>query len=237
MRRRLLVITKKPEFDVRGEVILGQCEPFTSGWSLVMIDGENSRQILLTGIYSDLRRIQEACRSLDTLDAVRERVDHMRAEMATLAYDTGLEAPKAVANSANVPSAAKELPRPEVEVPGPTPRGLLNLESFEGVLVATVLQPDIIDEANLLKNELLAVLDCHPKGVVMDLGGVSYLSARSFKEMAGVRDRLQELGAAFALCNLPNAVRRKLRHVKVKGRLAVYENQATALAALKVYEY
>jgi hypothetical protein len=78
MRRRLLIITKDPEFDMRGEVVLGQCEPFTSGWSMYLIFPDGKRENLVTGTYSDLRKIQEGCIGLDDPEAVRKRVLDMR---------------------------------------------------------------------------------------------------------------------------------------------------------------
>ena len=74
MRRRLLIITKDPEFDMRGEVVMGQCEPFTSGWSMFLIYPDGRKESLVTGTYSDLRKIQEGCIGLEDPAAVRKRV-------------------------------------------------------------------------------------------------------------------------------------------------------------------
>ncbi len=78
MRRRLLIISKDPEFDMRGEVVLGQCEPFTSGWSMFLIYPDGRKESLVTGTYSDLRKIQEGCIGIDDPAAVRKRVMDMR---------------------------------------------------------------------------------------------------------------------------------------------------------------
>jgi hypothetical protein len=78
MRRRLLIITKDPEFDMRGEVVLGQCEPFTSGWNMFLIYPDGKKESLVTGTYSDLRKIQEGCIGIDDPAAVRKRVMDMR---------------------------------------------------------------------------------------------------------------------------------------------------------------
>ena len=78
MRRRLLIISKDPEFDLRGEVVLGQCEPFTSGWTMFLIYPDGTRENLVTGTYSDLRKIQEGCIGIDDPQQVRKRVLDMR---------------------------------------------------------------------------------------------------------------------------------------------------------------
>ena len=88
MRRRLLIIYKDPEFDERDEVILGQCEPFTSGWKLVLIPPEGEREVLLTGTYTDLRKIQETCSALGEAEAVRRRVQEMRALLSVSVTET-----------------------------------------------------------------------------------------------------------------------------------------------------
>jgi anti-anti-sigma regulatory factor len=88
MRRRLLVIYKDPEFDERDEVILGQCEPFTSGWKLVLIPPAGEREVLQTGTYTDLRKIQESCASLGEAEAVRRRVQEMRALLTSSVTET-----------------------------------------------------------------------------------------------------------------------------------------------------
>jgi len=100
-------------------------------------------------------------------------------------------------------------------------------------VVATVVQPDRADDAGYLKNELLSVLNCHPKAVVMDLGRVPNLSALSFQELAGLGDVLRRSGAGFALCNLNRAMKQKIEGLVTKNAIAVFETQASALAALK----
>ncbi|MCX7805168.1 MAG: STAS domain-containing protein [Planctomycetota bacterium] len=77
MGRRILLITKPPEFDSKGEVVLGQCEPFTSGWELRLVtDGES--ETLATGTYTDLRKIQEACIPLSSPVEVRRKAEEMK---------------------------------------------------------------------------------------------------------------------------------------------------------------
>jgi hypothetical protein len=88
MRRRLLIITKDPEFDMRGEVVLGQCEPFTSGWNLYLVYPDGKKESLVTGTYSDLRKIQEGCIDVDDPEAVRKRVLDMRMILITSVTET-----------------------------------------------------------------------------------------------------------------------------------------------------
>jgi len=233
MRRRILIITKDPEFDSRDEVVLGQCEPFTSGWSLVMVDGNGAHEQLLVGTYTDLRRIQESCSGVDDPASVRSRVMELR-----LLLTAGVTETVAV-QFASIKPTPEEFVTREMDavrtngtaLPTHSPGGLLILEPNGSVLVVTVVQPERADDADYLKNELETLLNCQMKAVLMDLGRVPNLSPRSFKQLAGVRDRLRETGANFALCNLTGAMQQNM--TKIRETLPVYETQASALAALK----
>lgn len=227
MRRRLLIITKEPEFDSRGEVVLGQCEPFTSGWRLTMVLPDSTHEDLIVGTYTDLRKIQESCLGLDDPESVRKRVRDMRVLLVSSITET-VVAP--MAKSAGSTTETRELP---AIVPRQTPGGLFDVVAEGVVLVAMVVQPERADDEAYLRRELLALLDCRPKAVLMDLSRVSNLSAGCFRELAGVRDQLRETGAAFALCNLTHAMLQKVQTMKPKEALPVFENLASALAALK----
>jgi anti-anti-sigma regulatory factor len=229
MRRRLLIISKDPEFDQRGDVVLGQCEPFTSGWSLIMIDKEGQREVLLVGTYTDLRKIQESCSEIDEPKHVRKRVSDMRALLLSSVTET-----LAVhLRREPVVEAGETRELESVHIPKQTPGGLLTLAPSGHVVVATVAQPERADDNTYLKGELQSLLECHPKAVLMDMSKISNLSAASVQELAGIRDRLRDKGASFALCSVPQAMMQKIQTMKPKDILPVYENQAVAIAALK----
>lgn len=227
MRRRLLIITKEPEFDSRGDVVLGQCEPFTSGWKLVMILPDKTRETLLVGTYTDLRKVQESCVELEEPARVRTRVQEMRALLVASITETVVAQ---FAGGVHDPAETRELPsvRPEH-----TPGGLFDVVSDSGLLVATVVQPERADDEAYLKNELLALLTWHPQAVLMDLGRVSSLSAGCFRELTGVRDKLLETGAKFALCNLTQSMQQKVQMLKTEDALAVFDSLTSAVAGMK----
>lgn len=55
-----LVISKLPEFTPEGEVVPGQCEPYTGGWRLkLIVDGKH--EDILSGTYYEIRRVQRRC--------------------------------------------------------------------------------------------------------------------------------------------------------------------------------
>ena len=233
MQRRLLIITKEPEFDARDEVVLGQCEPFTSGWSLKMVDpiDKNKVDTLIVGTYTDLRRIQESCALIDEPASIRRRVDELRKLLTagvteTVAVQFANRSP-VLNESATV--EMKAVPSGPM-IPTHTPGGLMNLEPNGSVLVATVVQPERADDAPYLKTELQTLLNCKPKAVVMDLGRVPTLSQNAFRELAAVRDTLRANGSTFALCNVANALQQTLK--KISDPLDVFPTQASAMAKM-----
>ncbi|HYG78401.1 MAG TPA: STAS domain-containing protein [Planctomycetota bacterium] len=233
MQRRLLIIVKEPEFDIRGDVVLGQCEPFTSGWSLVLIDTDGKRESLMVGTYTDLRKVQESCNSIDAPAAVRKRVNDMRTLMMSSVTETvALHFDRRPPIDAGETQELKSIRMSKV--PKQTPGGLLSLQPNGDVIIATVAQPERADDAKYLKEELSVVVECHPKGVVIDLGRVSNLSAGSFKELAGVRDQLRDNGAELALCNVTLTMLQKIQSMKARETLTVFEDQTRALDAMKL---
>ena len=64
-----LVISKLPEFTPEGEVVPGQCEPYTGEWNLRLIEDGRGESIL-SGTYYEIRRVQKRC--------VRKSADDIR---------------------------------------------------------------------------------------------------------------------------------------------------------------
>ncbi len=55
-----VVISKPPEFTPNGEVVPGQCEPYTGGWRLLLVEDGRVEEVLV-GMYSEIRRVQRDC--------------------------------------------------------------------------------------------------------------------------------------------------------------------------------
>ncbi len=55
-----LVISKLPEFTPEGEVVPGQCEPYTGDWNLRLIE-DGRGEAILSGTYYEIRRVQKRC--------------------------------------------------------------------------------------------------------------------------------------------------------------------------------
>lgn len=232
MQRRLLIIWKEPEFDNRGEVVLGQCEPFTSGWTLTMIMADRTRENLMVGTFTDLRKIQESCVDISEPAKVRKRIQDMRALMLMSVTETvAVHLDRRPGRDSR--EETKEMPTIQPKPPVNTPGGLLELQPLNGVIVASVIKPERADDADFIREELTLLIELRPQAVLIDLSSVESMSLQTFKELSIVRDRLRETGAEFALCCMRPAVHQKMQGLKPKDALAVYDTKDSALNALK----
>jgi len=75
---RLLIITKRPEFDEKGCLVPGQCEPHSDGWELRLYAppgdpasasaraaASAGREVIMEGSYDELRALQRDLRDKD----------------------------------------------------------------------------------------------------------------------------------------------------------------------------
>jgi anti-anti-sigma regulatory factor len=234
MSRRLLIIWKDPEFDNRGEVVLGQCEPFTSGWTLTLIQPSRERENLMVGTYTDLRKIQESCAEIDTVEKIRKRVQDMRALMLMSVTETvAIHLDRRTGRDSR--EETREMPTIQPKTSGPinTPGGLLELTAANGVVIARISQPERASDSEFIRQEFSTLVEMRPAAVLIDLHSVESFTLAAFKELSIIRDRLRDTGAEFALCNVSPGARQKMQGLKAKDALAVYDTQDSAMEALK----
>jgi anti-anti-sigma regulatory factor len=230
MRRRLLILTKDPEFDARGEVVLGQCEPFTSGWRLFIVHTDGRREPLMTGTYTDLRKVQEICTPIDDPAKIKKRVEELKVLLTTNMTET-IRVPIPSPDASDV---TKEMRAISIDPPRQTPGGLLSVESDNGVLVATLVQAEKAGDAAYVKNEISSLLESHPRAVVIDLIRLKNVPQSLVKELAAAREMLRANGTTFALCNVPTDTQQTLKNLRPgsKDVVPIFETCASAVAAL-----
>jgi len=245
MQRRLLIITKDPEFDDRNEVVLGQCEPFTPGWRLIMVPnapngGRMQEEVLVRGVYSDLRRIQESCSQLENPDDVRKRVASMRALMDTSGTETVLvdyasaESQSAAANSSRLMEPTQVLP---VAPSDPTlsidsDNGFFELRNENGVLLALVTDPDSAADLGRFNRELGKLVSSRPRAIILDLSRIQNLALRAVNDFLLFRDQCQEQNINFGLCSLRKSVQKLLDNLGHEDPLNVYPTPEAAMGFL-----
>ncbi|MHC4885222.1 MAG: hypothetical protein ACYTGH_09080 [Planctomycetota bacterium] len=77
----LLTIGKATEFGTDDLPIRGQCQPYTKGWSLRIVE-EGQEEVLFTDTYHACRQMQMACRGKSTLEEMRAIVHDLKEQLA-----------------------------------------------------------------------------------------------------------------------------------------------------------
>ncbi len=237
MPKHLLMITKKPEFDERGEVVLGQCEPFTSGWDLLLVNPDRTREILLSGTYTDLHKILECCHALHTELDIRKRVGELRtlqnsSVTETVAVALGSRDAHADSTAVLEPTVTSEFPALPDDMAESTGDGFFELTKRNKVLIALVVSPDRASEVSELKVRLLGLLNRKPKAIVLDLARIGNLASRAANELLIFRDQCAEKGVAFGLCNLRQEVCRLFKTLDVRNPPPLFGNVEEACKAI-----
>lgn len=238
MQRRLIIITKDPEFDDRGEVVLGQCEPFTSAWRLVLVHPDRRMEALLSGTYTDLRKIQETCSTIDEPEKVRKRVNEMRAlinssvtETVAVEFDEDEEG-----NSGSTkildPTQTDFMPAVTEQIQQTSGDGFFELNRHRGAIVALVADPDRASDVVLLNNQLRKLLEQRPKAIILDLSRIQNLSTRALQELCNFRDQCESADIRFGICNLRKGVQKLIDTLGHEHPPQVYDTPESALAEL-----
>lgn len=238
MQRRLLIITKDPEFDDRGEVVLGQCEPFTSGWKLILIHPDRTYEPLLGGTYTDLRKIQENCASIDDAEKVRKRVGEMRAlihssvtETVAVEFDDDDGGPSGSTKLLD-PTQTDFMPPVMDKIQETSGDGFFELSKQQGVIVALVVDPDRASDLAQLNQHLRKLLEQKPRAIVLDLGRIQNLASRALHELCLFRDLCEEDQIRFGLCNLRKTVQKLIENLGQDNPPLVYASPEAALAEM-----
>ena len=237
MRRRILLITKEPDFDERGEVVLGQCEPFTAGWVLKLVRTDKSHETLLVGNYMDLRKIQENCISIEDPEVIKKRVNEMRSLLNSSVTETvavEFNAAPPASESARIldPTQTGVLPAVPASVQLTSGDGFFELRKEEGVVVAMFADPERVSDLALLNQQLRKLLDMKPRAIVLDMGHIQNFASRAVQELVLFRDHCREAQIGFGLCNLRKTVQKLIENLGLETPPAVYEDSAAALAEI-----
>ena len=237
MLRRIILITKDPDFDERGEVVLGQCEPFTAGWSLKLVRTDKSYETLLVGNYMDLRKIQEHCLAIEDPEAIKKRVNEMRALLSssvteTVAVEFSASPPPSESARILDPTQTGVLPAVPASVQLTSGEGFFQLRKEDGVVVALFADPERAGDVSVLNQQLRKLLELKPRAIVLDLEHIQNIPSRAVQEVVLFRDHCRDAQIGFGLCNLRKSVQKLIENLGLENPPAVYENSAAALAEI-----
>ncbi|MCW8131814.1 MAG: STAS domain-containing protein [Planctomycetota bacterium] len=236
MHRRLIIITKDPEFDDRGEVVLGQCEPFTSAWRLILVHPNRQQEELLSGTYTDLRKIQESCTSIEEPEKVRKRVNEMRALINSSVTETvAVEFDEEEASGSTKildPTQTDFMPVVTDQIQQTSGDGFFELNRHQGAIVALVADPERASDVALLNQQLRKLLEQRPKAIVLDLSRIQNLATRALQELCLFRDQCESDRIQFGLCNLRKSVQKLIETLGHTNPPHVYDTPESALAEI-----
>ncbi|HOX08404.1 MAG TPA: STAS domain-containing protein [Planctomycetota bacterium] len=235
----LLTISKRPVFGPKGEVVIGQCEPYTSDWLLrLMEDGRES--VLLEGNYYDLRQVQMRCGGLSP-DGVRKLVEEMKPHLAAGGSASHVVTP-AAPNAGRVGESTQILGRSEIyqamaemeskAAASPENSGLL-LERQERCLIVRFVDPiAAAQDADRLQAIFSSLLTHDVRAYVIDLTLLQRISSRVIRELVHFRESAAGAGRGFAIVTRRAEVVRTLESMNLLGFLPHYEDTAAAVKSL-----
>lgn len=236
----LLSISKRPVFGLKGEVVIGQCEPYTSGWLLRAIE-KGKEEVLLEGNYYDLRQVQIRCAGLP-----RAGIDQVVAEMKPKLAAGGSASQVQTANAPPPPRPAEStqiLGRAEIiqamaemdarpASPTPESSGLL-LERQERCLIIRFVDPiAAAQDAERLAAIFDSLLSHDVRGYVLDLSLLQRVSSRVIRELVRFRENAAGAARGFAVVTRRAEVIRTLESMNLLGFLPHFEDVAAAVKSL-----
>jgi hypothetical protein len=229
----LSVISKQPEFTEDGEVIPGQCEPYTTGWRLRLIE-DGREEVLLAGTYFELRRVQRRCTGKTS-----EEIRKITAESKD-AIQRAAKAPP-LAGDADEPTqilGLEEVRRAMQEMEAAASSGETGLYSdwFElsdhgGVRVAALRDPASEVGADDIARVLGAAFATAPGAFVVDLtkftgGGPAH--ARALRDLA---DQARSSGRFLGISGLAGAIEKAVAEAQLTQDFDLYADVDSAVAA------
>lgn len=244
----LLLISKHPAYAESGEVVLGQCEPYTSGWRLRLYrDGEE--KILLEGTYYDLRKVQKDCagKSLEAIQEVarkaKDRLGRTQQSTVVVGRPEDLDASGGdVTQTVTYVDSTQMLDADQIDaalaqmkkkgeqpaddddetgeyVASPDASAPFEIVKRNGVVVATAVDPAILDNGEALR-EAFEVLMAESQGaLVIDLGKVKTLSAIAANAVGEYTASSEEQGRFVALANVREEIVTGLQEMEKAGKI------------------
>ena len=237
----LLTISKKPVYGPKGEVVIGQCEPYTSGWHLRALT-KGKEEVLLEGNYYDLRQVQMRCKDLspkDIRDIIKEIKPHLDAQgtgsqlspVDAPEHPRGAESTQILGRAEIYQAMIEAESRPAASV-SPESSGLL-LERQEHCLIVRFVDPiAAAQDADRLRAIFDSLLEHEVKAYVLDLTLLQHASSRVIRELVRFREDAAGAGRGFAIVTKRAEVIRALESMNLIGFLPHYEDTEAAVKAL-----
>jgi anti-anti-sigma regulatory factor len=238
----LLTISKQPVYGPKGEVVIGQCEPYTSGWRLRIVN-RGSEEVLLEGNYYDLRQVQMRCEGKgrkEVLQLVAEIKPHLAAggvasqlQPASLPQSEQLAESTQILGRAEIFQAMAEAEAGAGKKAGASPEksGLL-LERQEQCMIVRFVDPiAAAQDADRLRVIFDSLMEHPVSAYILDLTLLQRVSSRVIRELVRFRENAAGAGRGFAIVTKRQEVVRTLESMNLLGFLPHYEDIRAAVEA------
>jgi MFS superfamily sulfate permease-like transporter len=234
----LLVISKSPEYGPTGEVVPGQCEPFTAGWKLRLYS-DGKERVLLTGTYYELRRIQKRCTGM-TVEEIEQMAEEARERM-----ESGVDETAIVAGVGAGPMAGSGARESEIAtsgdfegddeetddfIPAEDLAMAFETQARQGVLVARVSDPMEFTRGPELESSLPVLMRASRGALVLDIESVHKLDADTANRLGRFTYSVEQQGGFVALANVTDDVVSMLQDMEIEGTLIAFVDLASAIA-------
>jgi hypothetical protein len=243
----LLTIGKLPEFDSEGNVVVGQCEPYSSGW-LLRLREKGLVEKLLEGTYYDLRQIQLQCFGLDSgkirelVDEARPKIEAGRASLAVSARasnsnisdetDTDIDMNEtAVIDNASLGRDVEKTDMPVGPV-APGEAGLVLRRQGDCLVVRFEHSQEITGDLIRLRGALFSVMEHGSGPCILDLCEMGEVSSRIIAELVLVREEAAGQGRPFAIVTDSPKIIASFEALDLIGFLPLFDNARDAVKAL-----
>ncbi len=229
----LYVISKAPEFTEDGEVIPGQCEPYTTGWRLRLIEN-GCEEVLLTGTYFELRRVQRSCtgktsEEIRKITAESKDAIQKAAKAPPLASDT--DESTQILGLEEVRQAMQEME--EAASAGET--GLYSdwfeLSEHGGVRVAAIRDSASEVSPDDIARVLGAAFTTAPGGLVVDVTGFTGGGLAHVRALRDLADQARSSGRFLGISGLGGALEKAAAEAQLTQAFDLYADVEAAIAA------
>ena len=241
MGRRVIYITKAPEFDSAGEVRLGQCEFHTDNWMLCAT-GDGAAEQLAFGRFRLMDQIMAQLHDVDDIEAIREKVKAFSGaaaateEPAFANDDTRLlDALSGAEQTYDVGRLIRAMDEFFVnggqgDIDKSVP---FSISAYDDYAIGAILNPIIVSETGLLNKALLALSLKPAQTLILDLNVVKVISSRSIHELIRFHKKMRDDDRRFFLAGLRRSVQRILNLMNLDSIITYFPTVDEAVAVAR----
>jgi len=226
----LLIISKKAQFNDKGEVVIGQCEHHTDGWRLrIYKSGAKADETLYEGTYYECREIQLQGIG-KTEEEIWEIVENCKQNgiKPTIGMDeTALgDEDTQMVDAAEIKKSLAD-GRPKAE------EFSVEVKDSEDAVIVRVAGNFLQEDVGTFSDVMLSLLDAGKNKILLDLGSVTTLSTKAIRKLVALHDRCREEHGRLKICNLQKIPGSTIENMHLATFFEIYPEEPDALSAFE----